>query len=153
MTRASPFSTTRAEPGRSTAPPAAGDLDPERLQGFLRRAHAERADAVHLLLLRIGRTVRALVRPRSRAGVDEGQLYDLVEHELRTPLTAIRSAAEILRDHVELTPEERRRFLDVVLADNARLERFVDRLLAAASAPPRRRTPSSGKSHPGAVTA
>jgi signal transduction histidine kinase len=55
--------------------------------------------------------------------------YEEVEHELKTPLTTIRSVSEILRDCPELSPEERRRFLAVLLDENARLTGAVDRLL------------------------
>jgi K+-sensing histidine kinase KdpD len=55
--------------------------------------------------------------------------YEEVEHELKTPLTTIRSVSEILRDCPELSPEERRRLLAVLLDENARLTGAVDRLL------------------------
>jgi signal transduction histidine kinase len=55
--------------------------------------------------------------------------YEEIEHELKTPLTTIRSVSEILRDCPELSPEERRRFLSVLLDENARLARAVERLL------------------------
>ncbi len=55
--------------------------------------------------------------------------YEEVEHELKTPLTTIRSVSEILRDCPELSPEERRQFLSVLLDENARLTGAVDRLL------------------------
>ncbi len=44
---------------------------------------------------------------------------------LRTPLTAIRSAAEILRDHPEMAPQERARFVRILLEEERRLERLV----------------------------
>jgi signal transduction histidine kinase len=55
--------------------------------------------------------------------------YEEVEHELKTPLTTIRSVSEILRDCPELSPEERRQFLSVLLDENARLTGAVNRLL------------------------
>jgi signal transduction histidine kinase len=62
-----------------------------------------------------------------------------VSHELKSPLTAIHGAAELLRDASgEMTHEERRRFLDNIVADTDRLARLVRRLLelARAEAPP-----------------
>jgi len=56
-----------------------------------------------------------------------------VSHELKSPLTAIRGAAELLRD-AEMTPEERRRFLDNVIADADRLDRLLVRLRELARA-------------------
>ncbi|MDY7094631.1 MAG: sensor histidine kinase [Acidobacteriota bacterium] len=50
-------------------------------------------------------------------------------HELRTPLTSIRSFTEILYDHPNLDPAERRRFLDIVLKENERLTRLINQIL------------------------
>lgn len=56
-----------------------------------------------------------------------------VSHELKSPLTAIRGAAELLRD-AEMTPEERRRFLDHIVADADRLDGLLVRLRELARA-------------------
>lgn len=63
-----------------------------------------------------------------------------VSHELKSPLTAIRGAAELLRDDepdLPMTPEQRRHFLDNIIADTERLGRLLNRLrdLAQAEAP------------------
>ena len=58
-----------------------------------------------------------------------------ISHEFKTPLTGIRGSAELLRDHLhEMSEEERRRFLSNMLADTARLERLVSRILELARA-------------------
>ncbi len=58
-----------------------------------------------------------------------------VSHELKTPLTSIQGTVELLRDHLsEMTPEELRRFLDMLEKDSHRLEKLVDRLLELARA-------------------
>ena len=58
-----------------------------------------------------------------------------VSHEFKTPLTSIRGAVELLRDHlVEMTPEERNRFLDNLEQDADRLDRLVNRLTDLARA-------------------
>lgn len=58
-----------------------------------------------------------------------------ISHEFKTPLTAIRGGAELLRDHLdEMSTDERQRFLGNILADTARLERLVRRLLELAQA-------------------
>lgn len=54
-----------------------------------------------------------------------------VSHELRTPLTAIRGYVEALSE-AETGPEERRRFLDIVARQTARMERLVMDLLRLA---------------------
>jgi signal transduction histidine kinase len=58
-----------------------------------------------------------------------------ISHEFKTPLTGIRGSAELLRDHLgEMSEDERRRFLSNILADTARLERLVTRILELARA-------------------
>jgi signal transduction histidine kinase len=54
-----------------------------------------------------------------------------VSHELKTPLTSIQGAAELLRDNRPqdaMSPEQRQRFLDNIVADTARLATMLDRL-------------------------
>ena len=41
--------------------------------------------------------------------------YEQIEHELKTPLASMRSLSEILRDHPDLSDDQRRRFLDAIL--------------------------------------
>jgi signal transduction histidine kinase len=58
-----------------------------------------------------------------------------VSHEFKTPLTAIRGTVELMRDHGdEMNVGERERFLSMLDADAARLERLVRRLLELARA-------------------
>jgi signal transduction histidine kinase len=52
-----------------------------------------------------------------------------VNHELRTPLASIRAFSEILRDHPELSDDERLDFLRVVVAESERLTRLINQLL------------------------
>jgi len=54
-----------------------------------------------------------------------------VSHELRTPLTAIRGYVEALSDG-DTTPEDSRRFLDVIARHTRRMERLVGDLLRLA---------------------
>ncbi len=54
-----------------------------------------------------------------------------VSHELKSPLTAIKGAAEMLRDDDADKPipsEERRHFLDNIVADANRLDVLLNRL-------------------------
>ena len=58
-----------------------------------------------------------------------------VSHEFKTPLTAIQGAVELLSEHdTTMSGEERQRFLRILGADAARLERLVRRLLELARA-------------------
>ncbi len=52
-----------------------------------------------------------------------------VTHELRTPLASIRAFSEILHDDPEIAPEERRRFLGIIVAETNRLTRLVNQVL------------------------
>ncbi len=54
-------------------------------------------------------------------------------HELRTLLTSIRSFAEILRDHQDIGPDERRRFTGILADESARLSQVVDQMLGFAA--------------------
>lgn len=60
---------------------------------------------------------------RSLRSIDE------LEHELRTPLASILSISEILRDHPDLSTDERRRFLDAMHTESGRLAELVELLL------------------------
>lgn len=57
-------------------------------------------------------------------------LNTTLEREFVTPLTSIRGALEIIRDHADLSSEERNRFLGNALADCARLELGIEQLAA-----------------------
>lgn len=52
-----------------------------------------------------------------------------VSHELRTPVTSIRSATETLVGSADVAPEMRRRFLDIIDRNAARLHALVEDLL------------------------
>jgi signal transduction histidine kinase len=54
-----------------------------------------------------------------------------VSHELKSPLTSIQGAAELLRDDVDapdMDDEDRRKFLDNIIADTGRLTKISTRL-------------------------
>ena len=57
--------------------------------------------------------------------------FEEIEHELKTPLASMRSSSEILRDFPDLTEDERRRFIEVIVDESERLGRAVDRLLGS----------------------
>lgn len=57
-----------------------------------------------------------------------------VDHEFRTLLTSIRSFTEIVHDNADLDPEQRQRFLAIVVEETKRLLAVVDRALAAGPA-------------------
>jgi signal transduction histidine kinase len=52
-----------------------------------------------------------------------------VTHELRTPLTSIRALTELMVDDPAMSPEQRQRFLGIVVAETERLTRLVNQVL------------------------
>lgn len=52
-----------------------------------------------------------------------------LEDDFVTPLTTIRGLLEILRDCPDLPTAQRQHFIDMALADCARLDRGIERLL------------------------
>jgi two-component system OmpR family sensor kinase len=103
----------------------------------------------------IGRGGRAAIQPPEQLGTAElaelsQSLLDLAErlvdrtefvssfaahvsHELKSPVTSIRGSAELLRD-AEMSAEERRKFLEHIIADSDRLTALLDRLRELARA-------------------
>lgn len=57
-----------------------------------------------------------------------------VSHEFKTPLAGIQGAVELLQDHDDMEPDQRRRFLDNIAADGRRLSALVTRLMDLARA-------------------
>jgi len=115
--------------------PEAVRITPALLAHYLRRGRRLRAEAVARMAARLvaalGRLIRLGARTRRRQAAPDDDFLALVASGLRTPLTSIRSSAEILRDYPDLTPEERRHFLDVVIAEDERLARVVTDILEA----------------------
>ena len=60
---------------------------------------------------------------------DDAMTYEQIEHELRTPVACVRSLSEIVRDHPDLSDDERREFLNAIVTESERLSRTVERLL------------------------
>jgi PAS domain S-box-containing protein len=53
-----------------------------------------------------------------------------VSHELRTPMTGVYGAAQtLLRDDIELSPEDRRRLLSMIATEAARLKHITEEVL------------------------
>jgi signal transduction histidine kinase len=52
-----------------------------------------------------------------------------VTHELRTPLTSIRAFTEILQDDPDVAPEQRQKFLGIIIKEAERLTRLINQVL------------------------
>ena len=85
----------------------------------------------------IGREVNTLAHALdSMRDVLEGRRYaeryiQTLTHEMKSPLAAIRGAAELLDE--EMPVDVRKRFLENILAETARSERLINRLLELAA--------------------
>lgn len=101
---------------------------PAEVERHLRRAERLRSYTLRRLVAAVPRRVGAAARglfgavPRPGRGDEAAAL-------LRSPLTAMRCAAEILRDNPDLPPAERSRFLQVLLAEERRMEDLIAGLL------------------------
>ena len=56
------------------------------------------------------------------------EFISTVSHEMKTPITSIRAFSEILLDD-DLSEEERKRFLDIIIQETKRMTRLIDQVL------------------------
>lgn len=59
----------------------------------------------------------------------KNEFLTTVTHEIRSPITSIRSLSEIMVDHEDISPEERKKFLDTIIQEADRLSRLVNQVL------------------------
>ena len=150
----------------ASAPPAARyqpsyrpiyrPISPDLAAHYIARGRELRAQAIAGATRRLSRRVRALFAgPGASAPPPEPRPLDTPSQDavsalagdLRPSLTAIRASAEALRDNPNIDSFKRRRFLDIVLIEEARLEVLASRLIAAAKAAPGARL--AGRDGPG----
>jgi signal transduction histidine kinase len=81
--------------------------------------------------LTVGGAVVALfdLTPIRRLEVVRRDFAANVSHELKTPLTVVNGFAETLLHDEDLSPEQRRRFAETIVASATRMQRIVDDLL------------------------
>lgn len=89
----------------------------------------------------LARAVAAMTAELERRAEDARTLAADLSHELKNPLAGIRGAAELLRDGAADDAAARERFLAMIEADAARLDRVATRLLEVARAEDDRATP------------
>jgi nitrogen-specific signal transduction histidine kinase len=68
----------------------------------------------------------------TKTSATDGKEANVLDKEIafRTSLAAIRSAAELLRDFPTISEEDRERFVNIVLAEEQRLEKMIPALSA-----------------------
>ncbi len=101
--------------------PYRADLDCAAIDAAMLHARRLRAEAMAATLIALWRApgvaldwlraARPSATPRRHAA-----------ERIRTALTGLRASAEILRDHPDISAAERRRLVEIVLAEEARLE-------------------------------
>ncbi|SLN75797.1 histidine kinase dimerization/phospho-acceptor domain-containing protein [Oceanibacterium hippocampi] len=104
------------------------DLSAENLAHYIRLGQTMRSQAMRDFMTRVGMALRNRFGRKPVLGAEAPVLSDIADR-LAGPLTSIRSSAEILRDHPDIAASERGRFVDIVLAEEARIETLVAELL------------------------
>ena len=135
---------TNSDPGlaaRQAREPLAAPyrhVTPDLVAYYVARGRQLRAQAIARIARHLTGRVRALFSPARRADRGEAagaeEALSALASGFRSPLTAIRSSAEILRDNPDIDSVRRRRFLDIVLMEEARLEALVSQLLDGSTA-------------------
>ena len=86
-------------------------------------------------IARLSDSVAAMAKNLQQRTVFLQDFAQHVSHEFKTPLTALSGTVEVLRDHFEeMTPKQRKHFLDNAHSDVERLNRLMLRLLELAQA-------------------
>ncbi len=81
----------------------------------------------------LGEALSTMTQKLQNRALYVAELAANVSHELKSPITAIRGAAELLLEQAEnMHDSQRRRFVQNIDADAARMERLVTRLLELA---------------------
>ena len=113
---ADPVNLTRLTPG---VPPTLEEVDM-----YVRRGRRLRAEAFSDFLLSLFSKTSV---DRNAAQTNKPEVGDThgATGKLRNSLAAIRSAAELLRDNPGVEAAERQRFINIVLMEEARLERLL----------------------------
>ncbi len=91
---------------------------------YIRKGRALRARYIRDCVAGLAAAV-SLVFSRPKRKQNTKVPAEQIGEALRTPLTSIRSFSEILRNHPELTQQQRSRYLDIIIEESKRLERVI----------------------------
>lgn len=123
------------EPSAAPYRPAHQPVTPELVAYYVARGQQLRAQTIARMARHLAAKVRAFFAPGQRSeqptAVGPEDPLSVLASDFRSPLTAIRSSAEILRDNPDIDSVRRRRFVDIVLVEEARLEALVSQILDA----------------------
>jgi two-component system, OmpR family, phosphate regulon sensor histidine kinase PhoR len=127
--------------------------------GFEENVHRvlDQGERINYEFVFSGRILRVLMSPVSSDGLLQGavlvfqdateirrleqmrtEFVATVSHELRTPLTSIKGFVETLLDGAHEDPEVRKRFLQIIYDETARLQRLIEDLLTLSNIENRR---------------
>jgi Na+/proline symporter/nitrogen-specific signal transduction histidine kinase len=80
-------------------------------------------------LLQKSRDLQQSNQDLRKLDAQKNEFLTTVTHEIRSPITSIRSLSEIMVDHDDISPEERKKFLDTIIQEADRLSRLVNQVL------------------------
>ncbi len=79
-------------------------------------------------ITRMERDIRDLIERERQAEQSKTDLITNVAHDLRTPLTSILGYLDILKNHQGLTPEQQRKYVEIVYNKAVRLQKLIEEL-------------------------
>lgn len=85
------------------------------------------SEVIHLL--QKSRDLQASNAELVKIDAQKNEFLTTVTHEIRSPITSIRSLSEIMVDHEDISPEERKAFLETIIQESDRLSRLVNQVL------------------------
>ncbi|MEO0362681.1 MAG: hypothetical protein AAF322_16290 [Pseudomonadota bacterium] len=99
---------------------------PAEVDAYVARAHELRSEAMAEGLRAVGRAFARLFARRPKADATA----EAEAEAARNALSGLRASAEILRDEPDVSPARRRRLVEIILAEEARLEAMLARFAA-----------------------
>ncbi|MEM8756021.1 MAG: hypothetical protein AAGF90_23970, partial [Pseudomonadota bacterium] len=99
---------------------------PAEVDAYVARAHELRSEAMAEGVRAVGRAFARLFARRPKADATA----EAEAEAARNALSGLRASAEILRDEPDVSPARRRRLVEIILAEEARLEAMLARFAA-----------------------
>ncbi len=125
---------THTASGGERPKPLTIELTPEMIDYHYRLGRQLQGEAIAAFFSRMRRRLFSRSDALAAAPPAGAGAPDLA-HTVVSSLTAIRTTAEMLRDHPEIDPAERKRFLGIVLDEERRLETMLPPVLIGRGGP------------------